>query len=292
MATGAGDNKPVIIIKKKKIEGGHAHHGGAWKVAYADFVTAMMCFFLVMWLMGSDEETKASIAKYFNDPLGLEPGSSNARDVSGKNPGGNFESEVQINAKEDITEVTRPETPSPVHLDEHKILAQMVDLVFEGSAFSIEADSDKVKFDVPGKVLFQLNSVQISLEGRRYLAKVAPMIKEYQGTVTIAGHSDQTKYEGQEDIWNLSFKRALAVRDYLVNVEGVKSTSLTPAAKADTELVIKDIDVIEVGPKQERGVASGVIDKDQPRVKNRDNNRRVTFTLRHSRSRDLGIEKK
>lgn len=61
------DSKQTIIIKKKK--GGHAGaHGGAWKVAYADFVTAMMCFFLVMWLMGSDEETKASVANYFNNP--------------------------------------------------------------------------------------------------------------------------------------------------------------------------------------------------------------------------------
>ena len=61
------DTKQPIIIKKKK--GGHAGaHGGAWKVAYADFVTAMMCFFMVMWLMGSDEEVKAAVANYFNNP--------------------------------------------------------------------------------------------------------------------------------------------------------------------------------------------------------------------------------
>ena len=63
----ADTNKQPIIIKKKK--GGHAGaHGGAWKVAYADFVTAMMCFFMVMWLMGSDEEVKAAVANYFNNP--------------------------------------------------------------------------------------------------------------------------------------------------------------------------------------------------------------------------------
>ncbi|MBS1963668.1 MAG: hypothetical protein JST04_15745 [Bdellovibrionales bacterium] len=61
------DSKQPIIIRKKK--GGHAGaHGGAWKVAFADFMTAMMAFFLVMWLMGSDEETKAAIANYFNNP--------------------------------------------------------------------------------------------------------------------------------------------------------------------------------------------------------------------------------
>src|SRR6201996_3886256 len=61
-----------IIIKKKK--GGHGgHHGGAWKVAYADFVTAMMAFFLVMWLMGADEATKAAIEGYFKDPGSQSP---------------------------------------------------------------------------------------------------------------------------------------------------------------------------------------------------------------------------
>src|ERR1700678_3056827 len=63
----AEKDKATIIIKKIK-KGGHGHHGGAWKVAYADFVTAMMAFFMVMWLMGTDEETKAAIAHYFNHP--------------------------------------------------------------------------------------------------------------------------------------------------------------------------------------------------------------------------------
>src|SRR5688572_5122276 len=57
-----------IIIKKKKSHGGHAHHGGSWKVAYADFVTAMMAFFMVMWIMGLSEENRTIIAGYFNDP--------------------------------------------------------------------------------------------------------------------------------------------------------------------------------------------------------------------------------
>jgi flagellar motor protein MotB len=61
------ESKQPIIIRRKKA--GHAGaHGGAWKVAFADFMTAMMAFFLVMWLMGSDEETKASISNYFNNP--------------------------------------------------------------------------------------------------------------------------------------------------------------------------------------------------------------------------------
>jgi chemotaxis protein MotB len=57
-----------IIIKKIK-KGGHGHHGGAWKVAYADFVTAMMAFFLTMWIMGMSQDTKEGIQKFFNDPM-------------------------------------------------------------------------------------------------------------------------------------------------------------------------------------------------------------------------------
>src|SRR3954454_6800098 len=57
-----------IIIKKKKSHA-HAHHGGSWKVAYADFVTAMMAFFMVMWIMGLSDDTRTKIQGYFNDPM-------------------------------------------------------------------------------------------------------------------------------------------------------------------------------------------------------------------------------
>ena len=64
----AAKSQPIIVIKKK---GGHGgHHGGAWKVAYADFVTAMMSLFIVLWLMGSSSKVKQAVAGYFNDPKG------------------------------------------------------------------------------------------------------------------------------------------------------------------------------------------------------------------------------
>src|SRR5256885_2596460 len=62
------ENRPIIVIKKK---GGHgAHHGGAWKVAYADFVTAMMALFIVLWLLNTSPDTQKTIGGYFMDPLG------------------------------------------------------------------------------------------------------------------------------------------------------------------------------------------------------------------------------
>jgi chemotaxis protein MotB len=63
----AADKRPIIVIKKKVV--GHGgHHGGAWKVAYADFVTAMMALFIVLWLLNSSVQVKKAVAGYFNDP--------------------------------------------------------------------------------------------------------------------------------------------------------------------------------------------------------------------------------
>src|SRR5215813_3327343 len=71
-----GSNQPPIIIKKKKKGGGHGHHGGAWKVAYADFVTAMMAFFLLLWLLNATtEEQRIGIANYFSPSVAPEASS-------------------------------------------------------------------------------------------------------------------------------------------------------------------------------------------------------------------------
>src|SRR3954462_2512672 len=72
--------KKIIIVRKKK-GGGGGHHGGSWKVAYADFVTAMMAFFMVMWILGMDQQTRQSIEGYFANPVGFRKGYG-----SGKNP--------------------------------------------------------------------------------------------------------------------------------------------------------------------------------------------------------------
>ncbi|MBV8740309.1 MAG: flagellar motor protein MotB [Sinobacteraceae bacterium] len=96
MATPSGKGeRPVIIIKKKK-RGGHEHHGGAWKVAYADFVTAMMAFFLVMWLVAAvSKEQRAAIFEYFKNPS-MEPGRS-AKPAPGQTgPGGASTSPIDL----------------------------------------------------------------------------------------------------------------------------------------------------------------------------------------------------
>src|ERR1044071_7244597 len=85
MAKGGGKN---IIIVKKVVKGHGGHHGGAWKVAYADFVTAMMAFFMVMWILGMDENAKKSIQGYFSNPIGFKKGYSGGKSPisSGSSP--------------------------------------------------------------------------------------------------------------------------------------------------------------------------------------------------------------
>src|ERR1700678_2916756 len=80
------DGTPIIIVKKK-VHGGHGHHGGSWKVAYADFVTAMMAFFMVMWIMGLSDQTRTQISGYFNDPFGFKNNVSKSKVmISPKDP--------------------------------------------------------------------------------------------------------------------------------------------------------------------------------------------------------------
>src|ERR1700750_421642 len=89
--------RPVIIVKKKK-GGGHGHHGGAWKVAYADFVTAMMAFFMVMWLVTAvSKEQRAAIYEYFKNPSMEEGKSASAKPAPGQmGPGGASTSPINL----------------------------------------------------------------------------------------------------------------------------------------------------------------------------------------------------
>src|SRR5947209_1764045 len=140
----ANDKKQTIIIKK--IVGGHGgSHGGAWKVAYADFVTAMMCFFLVMWLMGSDEETKAKIASYFNNPtaplrldMTEDPLPLGDRTAAGDNVLKGAEGQVP----EDMIE--RPSRKFVVNAQEGKKKGEVIDRLLED-----QLDLQSLRFTVP-----------------------------------------------------------------------------------------------------------------------------------------------
>src|ERR1700730_5819242 len=88
--------RPIIIVRRKKKKGPRVHHGGAWKVAYADFVTAMMAFFLVMWLVTAvSKEQRAAIFDYFKNPS-MEPGKSTKPAPGQMGPGGASTSPIDL----------------------------------------------------------------------------------------------------------------------------------------------------------------------------------------------------
>src|SRR5437588_569181 len=109
MAFGGGDRP--IIIKKVKKAGGHAHHGGAWKVAYADFVTAMMAFFLLMWLINTTSpEQKRGIADYFA-PASVSASSSGSGGILAGTALGN--EGAKANGSQSIIQDARPDSRNP-----------------------------------------------------------------------------------------------------------------------------------------------------------------------------------
>jgi len=230
----------TIVIKKKKVSGHGGHHGGAWKVAFADFMTAMMAFFLVMWLMGADEEVKQSVAAYFKDPSIARDGKSNlgafsGGDASNKMDGasGRFEEKT----------LDQPSHAAPVHVEEYSILKDLASY-YEGSAFTTDVDDQHVQYKITPRLKFELGSVTISnnLETRTLLVRLIDIFKQHDGTVVIEGFADD-----KQD-WALAFGRAVAVRR-LLEQSGVKEDKLVPVAGHETSKDgrIKDVDLKDTG---------------------------------------------
>lgn len=226
------DEKAPIIIKK--INKGHAGaHGGAWKVAFADFMTAMMCFFLVMWLMGADEETKKAIADYFTTAT-IFKGGSDSLGKNGNTPNSNNSILNGGEGQFDEKSVTEPARPRPVYLQEHKVLSKLVSELFDGNAFSEDFTAEYLKFAIPGNIVFQFGSTDISYEGKKYLAKLADVFKNYEGTVSIIGHTEKGEGESDQANWELAFKRSMAIRNSLIKDFRVRADQLIPEANSST----------------------------------------------------------
>ncbi|MEW6057041.1 MAG: flagellar motor protein MotB [Bdellovibrionota bacterium] len=260
----AGEQQP-IIIKKKKGGGGHGHHGGAWKVAYADFVTAMMCFFLVMWLMGSDEETKAAVAHYFNHPNtpykdGKDPHSTSVHPMGEKEGSG----DSTMNGMDGFYPEDLIERPRPLRdvMKENRTLSLLIEDLLEGQVYGMDVNQERVKFSLSEQVLFDAGSSQLLTEGKKKLDLLGQVLKGFKGFITIEGHTDNVPVQGVQhsNNWQLSLARAVSVMDYFVQKHGFDERLVTPVGR---------------GPR--RAFASN---KD---LEGRKKNRRVEFILSYDR---------
>ena len=254
------DSQQPIVVKRIK-KGGGGHHGGAWKIAYADFVTAMMAFFLLMWLLGSTTQGDLKgIADYFQSPLKVAlPGGSGSGDSSSVIKGGG----------EDLTRTHGQVKRGEVEADRAKINLQRMKADFErferkrleglkeDIETTIEATPALKQFqnqllldlttdglriqivDEKSRPMFDLASSELKPYAREILREMAKALNKVDNRLSLAGHTDATPYAGGErgfGNWELSTNRANASRRELVaggiqegkviRVEGLGSTVL------------------------------------------------------------------
>ena len=259
----SGDSKklqPIIIKRVKK--GGHAPHGGAWKIAYADFVTAMMAFFLLMWLLGSTAEgDKKGIADYFNSPLkvSLLGGGSGSGDSSSVIKGGGTDlsrtdgqvkkGDVQaprktlqlkaLKAEQRRAEIARLES---LKQKVEAALAANPKLAPLKSQIRLDMTPDGLRIqivDEQNRPMFGSGSAVVEPYMRDLLREIGSVLAEVPNRLTLEGHTDAHPFVGGElgySNWELSSDRANASRrelgagglpdDRVLRVQGLASSVL------------------------------------------------------------------
>ncbi len=274
----AGDSKklqPIIVKKIKK--GGHGHHGGAWKIAYADFVTAMMAFFLLMWLLGSTTEgDKKGIADYFNSPLKISMmGGSGSGDSSSIIKGGgsdlsrsggqvkNGEVEAKkrsLNLQALKAEQKRAEMAKLKAIKEkvEDVLASNPKLAAMKSQIQLDMTADGLRIqivDEQNRAMFDSGSAYVKPYMRDLLREIGLVLAEVPNRLTLEGHTDAQAFAGGDrgySNWELSSDRANSSRrelvagglpdEHVLRVQGLASSQLfepaDPASPANRRISI------------------------------------------------------
>ncbi len=193
------ETPPIIVIKKRAAHAGH--HGGAWKVAYADFVTAMMALFIVLWLMNSSQKVKEGVAGYFNDPMGRP-----------ELPGANHTKDPKI--------IVVP----PIHQSMEQLKQQIEKRISEQRGF--DALKKQIEITVTPEGLrielleardgtfFESGSATLNEKGDKLLALLAHELGKVSNRIQIEGHTDAYQFADDSSYgnWELSADRANAAR--------------------------------------------------------------------------------
>jgi chemotaxis protein MotB len=213
------ESGPVIIQKKKKAHGGH--HGGAWKVAYADFVTAMMALFIVLWILGQSEEVKKSVSEYFQDPVGF--GDKIQKGKGGIIPTqGNGIIDLNLKArlerqqreKEELSEMSKAIEKEISGNPEFQDLTNQISIEFVQEGLKIEL-MESMQY-----VFFDIGSSQLNQKASDILKKIGAQIATMNYNVIIEGHTDSRQYSGGPlgyTNYELSSERANSARRALVS---------------------------------------------------------------------------
>jgi chemotaxis protein MotB len=211
----------IVIIKKKTAHGGH--HGGAWKVAYADFVTAMMALFIVLWLMNSSVQVRKAISAYFNDPSGTGERSGSASAGTGET--------VSV-GKDDMEDLKDKPESAIKQKPEFEKLKDYIQLSVTGEGLRIELlESEK-------GIFFDSGSPMPSTMGEELIAKLADQLVQLPNHLLIEGHTDARPFSSRQDYtnWELSSDRANAARR-IIEAHGARPGQIAQVRGfADTSL--------------------------------------------------------
>ncbi|MCW5941679.1 MAG: OmpA family protein [Fimbriimonadaceae bacterium] len=224
------ESQPIIIKRKKVVAGGH--HGGSWKVAYADFVTAMMAFFMVMWIMGLSADQRASIAHYFNDPfsaiksadeggMAFGLGFPDKQVQQGGKSGGGAES--LVNKEADAKTLIDGLSAALKTLDGKPEVKALIDSI----EFQATDEGVRMEFlEKNGAAFFEIGSAEIRPAAKTLIARIAPFLATADRDIVIEGHTDaRPLHNGAYDNLDLSNDRAAAMKRALV-ASGVKQNQI------------------------------------------------------------------
>jgi chemotaxis protein MotB len=234
------DKSKTVIVKKIK-KGHEGGHGGSWKVAYADFVTAMMAFFLLMWLLAMvSPEKRASVSEYFKQFSLFEKSGKSFMQESSQiftKPGGEVKTTTQefgkgageLSAEQFKNRLKKAIDEKMQGLKEHL----MVDTVEGGVRIQL--------VDTEGKPMFRPGSAELSASAKEILSFVADNIRDMPNKIAVEGHTDASPLKTEKySNWELSTERASSARRGLESV-GIDSNKIARVVGfADTELLYKD----------------------------------------------------
>jgi chemotaxis protein MotB len=213
----ARGGKKVVIVKKKLVGGG-GHHGGSWKVAYADFVTAMMAFFMVMWILGMDDKTKQAIEGYFANPVGYKKGFG-----TGASPlsTGSAPTAIQRTPMRMIVRSTEQKTFENLRRSILEKLAASDSLRKLNAVVDVQVTREGLRIELvesgAGDVYFPLGSARMNSATMLTLQLVGGELAQISHPVVLEGHTDGARFgrDASYTNWELSADRANAARRVL-----------------------------------------------------------------------------
>jgi len=219
------NKRPIIIIKRPVAHGGH--HGGAWKVAYADFVTAMMALFIVLWLLNSSAQIKEAVGGYFKDPNGTSKKVGTGQTGSGEEFSVTKDNMAQI--KEELQKTVRK-------MENFDKLKDQIEMTVTAEGLRIELmESENGTF-------FPSGVAEPAQTGKDMLGTLAAQLGQLPNTISIEGHTDSKPFSthGVYGNWELSADRANSARR-MMEANGLRPNQVTQVrGYADQRLRKKD----------------------------------------------------